>query len=85
MTDNRNARVAPHAAAVNITVEGPARLVVATTIASTDHGSRSEIAAPAVAEPDVGPPFWHRTSVIWSALAALAATATAVLAWVFGS
>ncbi|GHH81408.1 hypothetical protein [Streptomyces capitiformicae] len=85
MTDNRNPRVAPHAAAVNITVEGPAQLVVATTIASADHGSRSEIAAPAVAEPDAGPPFWHRTSVIWSAVAALAATTTAVLAWVFGS
>jgi hypothetical protein len=85
LTDHRNPRVAPHAAAVNITVEGPARLVVATTIASADHGSRSEIAAPVIAEPDAGPPFWHRTSVIWSAVAALAATTTAVLAWVFGS
>ncbi|MER5259846.1 hypothetical protein [Streptomyces sp. NPDC002855] len=84
MTDNRNPRVAPHAAAVNITVEGTARLIVATTIASADHGSRSKVTAPAVAEPDTGPPFWHRTSVIWSAVTALAATTTATLAWMLG-
>ncbi|MEV6758188.1 hypothetical protein [Streptomyces sp. NPDC051214] len=57
---------------------------MATTIASADHGSRSEINAPTIAEPDADRPFWHRTSVLWSALTALAATTTATLAWILG-
>ncbi|QDY78227.1 hypothetical protein [Streptomyces qinzhouensis] len=89
MTDNRNAAEAPRAPAISITVRGGrTRLVVSTTttIARADHGSRSEALAPGGSQPaeTARPPFWVRTSVLWSAVAAVATVATALLTWRLG-
>ncbi|MEU3602282.1 hypothetical protein ABZ714_26720 [Streptomyces sp. NPDC006798] len=88
MTDNRNADEAPRAPAISITVRGgQTKLVVSApmTIIGADPGSRSDAAATAPAPLGaVDPPFWARSSVLWSAAAAVAAIATAILTWWFG-
>jgi hypothetical protein len=61
-------------------------LVVETTVANAGRGSTSEAPAPGAADPSgIRSPLWHRTSVIWSAVTAVAAATTALLGWKYGS
>ncbi|WP_406345926.1 hypothetical protein [Streptomyces sp. NBC_00648] len=61
---------------ISITVHGGSRVRVDAAITKADGGSRAT--APL---PTANPPIWHRTSVLWSAVAALAAVAAVVLGW----
>ncbi|MFG2989605.1 hypothetical protein ACGFZK_10020 [Streptomyces sp. NPDC048257] len=80
---------------ISIHIQGDARLHLTAPVAQADHGSNSRATAthdpggtpvPEAPPVPVAPaaaavPLWHRTSVIWSAVAAAAAVATAAAAW----
>ncbi|GAA4063902.1 hypothetical protein GCM10022233_42500 [Streptomyces shaanxiensis] len=70
---------------ININVRGDARFSLTASIAQADHGSTSQAAALENPKTPVEAPFWHRTAVIWSALAALAAIAGVVVTWLVKS
>ncbi|PKV83673.1 hypothetical protein [Streptomyces sp. TLI_146] len=64
---------------ISITVHGGSRVRVDAAITKTEPDGRAALPP---ARPVTGnPPFWHRTSVLWSAVAALAAVAAVVLGW----
>ncbi|MEV0534360.1 hypothetical protein [Kitasatospora sp. NPDC050463] len=84
MDANGNADDVPQAPLISINVQGKARLNMVAPVSNAYHGSISRTSVSA-GDGRTGavavPPFWHRTSVIWSAVAALAAVATVVVTW----
>ncbi|GAA0589213.1 hypothetical protein [Streptomyces crystallinus] len=68
---------------ISIVAHRGAQVRVDAAITSADLLGRT--AVPPSGEPASGDrPFWHRTSVVWSALAAVAAVAAVVIGWAAG-
>lgn len=85
MDSNGNANP-PSSPVININIDGTGtQLRITAPVAIADGGSVAQADAAAKQEPSEAgeePPYWRRTAVVWSAVAALAALAgVAFSAW----